>query len=153
MRWDDKSEAAFQKLKGALTSAPVLRSPNYTAPFIVQVDASDRGIGAVLSQTDEEGADHPIAFISRKLLPREVNYPIIEKECLAIIWSVEKFQPYLFGQPFVVQTDHHPLSWLKQLKTKNARLMRWSLALQCYSMKVEHRRGLANGNADALSRM
>ncbi|XP_072182290.1 uncharacterized protein [Diadema setosum] len=153
VRWNPKCEAAFQTLKSSLTSAPVLRSPNYSAPFIVQVDASDRGIGAVLSQTDEEGVDHPVAFISRKLLPREVNYPIIEKECLAIIWSVEKFHPYLFGQSFVIQTDHNPLSWLKQLKTKNARLMRWSLALQSYPMVVEHRSGRMNGNADALSRI
>ena len=89
---------------------------------MVQVDASNTGIGAVLSQMDAEGADYPIAFISHKLLPREVNYPIIEKECLAIIWSIEKFQPYLFGQSFVVQTDRNLLSWLKQVETKNARL-------------------------------
>ncbi|XP_063955624.1 uncharacterized protein LOC135154209 [Lytechinus pictus] len=153
VKWNDKCTQAFQTLKLALTQAPVLRNPDFDKEFIVQVDASDPGIGAVLSQKNDEGEDHPIAYISRKLLPREVKYAIVEKECMAIVWSVRKFQPYLFGRQFVVQTDHNPLRWLQQMKNDNARLMRWSLALQAYPMKIEHRSGAKNGNADGLSRM
>ena len=116
-------------------------------------DASDHGIGAVLCQIDEKGEEHPIQYISRKLLPRECNYPTVERECLAIVWAVGTLNPYLYGREFTVQTDHNPLIWLDSISSKNRRLIRWSLTLQEYQIKIVHKRGVENGNADALSRM
>ena len=89
-----------------LTSTPVLSSPNFEQTFILQTDASNYGVGAVLSQADAEGLDHPVAFFSRKLLDREQKHSTIEKECLAIKLPVNAFQVYLLGRPFVIQTDH-----------------------------------------------
>ena len=109
-------------------------------------------MGAVLSQRDEHGADHPIAYFSKKLLAREVRYSTVEKECLAIRLATHSFRVYLLGRSFIIQTDHRALQWLDRLKDSNPRLARWSLALQPYQFTVEHRAGLLNGNTDALSR-
>ena len=153
VQWDEHCDKAFRELKHRLCHTPVLWSPNFSLPFVVQTDASERGMGAVLSQCDEAGNDHPIAYYSRKLLPREQKYSTIEKECLAIRLAVEAFRVYLLGRPFTIQTDHRALQWLNRLKDTNARLTRWSLALQPYRFVVEHRSGKKNGNADALSRI
>ena len=135
-----------------LCSSPILKNPDFDRLFIVQTDASDRGIGAVLSQLSDEGSEHPVAYYSRKLLPREERYSTVEKECLAIRLAVQAFKVYLLGKPFTVQTDHRSLEWLNRLKDTNARLTRWSLELQSYSFTVRHRAGRANANADGLSR-
>ena len=127
-------------------------NPDFAKQFILQTDASNRGVGAVLSQLDDEGRDRPIAYFSRKLLPREERYSTVEQECLAIKLGVEAFKVYLIGRPFIVQTDHRSLKWLNRLKDNNSRLTRWSLALQPSTFEVEHRAGTANSNADALSR-
>ncbi|KAL5510007.1 hypothetical protein EMCRGX_G005471 [Ephydatia muelleri] len=119
----------------------------------LQTDALERGFGAVLSQRSaEQGEEHPIAFFSRKLLPREEKYSTIEKECLAIKLAMHAFRTYLVGRHFTVETDHRSLVWLDKLKDSNSRLTRWSLALQPYNFTVVHRSGSANGNADGLSR-
>jgi hypothetical protein len=151
--WTTACVNAFQRLKELLCTTPVLKSPDFHLPFILQTDASDRGVGAVLSQRDDSGQEHPVAFFSRKLLPREERYSTVEKECLAIKLGVQAFKVYLLGRPFEVQTDHRALVWLDRLKDNNARLTRWSLALQPYKFNVYHRTGKSNGNADALSRI
>ena len=110
-------------------------------------------MGAVLSQVDDDGQDHPVAYYSQKLLPREQRYSTVEQECLAIKLGVQAFSVYLLGRPFRIQTDHRALQWLDKAKKMNARLTRWSLSLQPFRFTVEHRRGRANGNADALYRM
>ena len=153
VNWTRKCEEAFRKLKVALSSSPVLQSPDFTRPFVLQTDASEVGVGAVLSQRDDEGLDHPISYFSRKLLPRECNYSTIEKECLAIKLSVEAFQVYLTGRPFTIQTDHRALQWLDNMKDSRSRLTRWSLSLQPFKFNVEHRKGRDNANADTLSRI
>ena len=112
---------------------------------MLQTDASDRGVGAVLSQL-YEGKDHPVAYFSRKLLPRKEKYSIVEKECLAIRLAVQMFRVYLFA----IQTDHRSLEWLDRLKETNNRLMRWSLALQPFLFTIKYHTGKANANADAL---
>ena len=149
--WSPVCEEAFLSLKQLLCTDPVLRSPDFTKEFIVQTDASERGVGAVLSQLDDEGLDHPISYFSRKLLPREEHYATVEKECLAIKLAVQTFRVYLLGRPFTIQTDHRALEWLERLKENNSRLTRWSLALQPFDYRVEYRRGNLNGNADSLS--
>ena len=116
--WTDQCSKAFVELKDRLCSLPVLRSPDLSKPFVVPTVASERGIGAVLSQEGSDG-EHPVACISRKLRPRESKYATIEKECLAIVWAVQTLRVYLFGQCFTIQTDHHPLQWLQQMKDKN----------------------------------
>ena len=151
--WTPACDHAFRLLKATLSSSPVLSSPDFTKRFFLQTDASERGVGAVLSQYGEDGTDRPIAYFSRKLLPREQNYSTIEKECLAIKLSVQAFHTYLMGRTFTIQTDHKALAWLDSLKDTNQRLTRWSLLLQSYSYTVEYRKGTANGNADALSRI
>lgn len=151
--WTTQCHQAFQELKRHLCRPPVLASPNFALPFVLQTDASERGVGAVLAQRGEDGFDHPVAYFSRKLLPREQRYSTIEKECLAIRLGIQAFRVYLLGRPFHIQTDHRALQWLDRLKDSNNRLARWSLALQPYHFQVEHRAGSANANADALSRL
>ena len=150
--WTPQSIQAFNKLKEILLSAPVMRNLDFSCPFILQTDASEVGVGAVLSQTDTEGYEHPVAYFSRKLLPREQKYATIEKECLAIKLGIETFQVYLLGKEFTIQTDHRALQWLTRFKDNNSRLMRWSLAMQPFHFQVQYRKGNDNANADALSR-
>ena len=129
----------------------MLQSPDFQKDFILQTDASDRGVGAVLSQLDADNLDHPVAYFSRKLLPREMRYSTVEKECLAVKLGIQAFQTYLMGRQFIVETDHRALEWLDRFRGTNARLMRWSLFLQGYDFSVRHRSGTQNANADALS--
>ncbi|XP_069971005.1 uncharacterized protein [Penaeus vannamei] len=114
-------------------------------------DASDLGLGAVLLQ-DVNGVKMPIAYASRKLLDREKNYATIEKECLSIVWAIHKFKLYLYGKEFIIQTDQRPLVYLRNMKNTNGRLMRWALALQCYTYSIDYIKGSENVGADVLSR-
>ena len=142
---------SFNQLKKLLRSDSVHWSPDFDREFVLQTDASNRGIGAVLSQLDSAGQDHPIAYFSRKLLPREEKYSTVEKECLAIKLAIHHFRMYLLGRRSAVQTDHRCLEWLDRINKNNARLTRWSLALQPYDFQVIYRNGKANDNADGLS--
>ena len=152
LKWDAAAEEAFQALKQALCEEPVLKAPDFTRPFLLHTDASQVGLGAVLSQViDEE--EHPVLYISRKLLKHEVNYATIEKEALAVKWAVHHLRYYLWGRDFTLITDHAPLKWMARNKDKNARITRWFLELQDYHFKVEHRPGKSIPHADALSRM
>ena len=151
IRWSDEAETAFQDLKAALCSEPVLRAPDFQRPFILHTDASGTGLGAVLAQ-EFDGDEHPITFASRKLLKHEKNYATVEKECLAIKWAIHHLRYYLWGREFTLVTDHAPLRWMSTSKDSNARVTRWFLQLQDYKFKVEHRPGKAIPHADALSR-
>ena len=150
--WTPQCQNAFDQLKNVLCFSAVLNSPNFSRQFVLQTDASNRGVGAVLSQYDDEGVERPVAYYSCKLLPREENYSAVEKECLAIKLATHAFRVYLLGKPFVIQTDHRALKWLDQFKETNARLTRWSLSLQSYNYNIQYRSGASNGNADGLSR-
>jgi len=110
---------------------PVLCLPDMFKRFILQIDASADGIGAVLLQ-EVDGVKHPVAYASKKLLPREWNYSTIEREAFAIIWGIQKFQNYLMGTHFLLETDHHSLQYLDKAKFQNSRIMRWSLLIQPY---------------------
>jgi len=153
VKWNAECEEAFQKLKDLLTAEPILHLPDLSKPFILRTDASIQGLGAVLLQSDDkETTLFPTAYASRKLTKAEENYAAVELECLALIWAVEKFQPYLYGKHFILQTDHRPLSFLSSSKNLNARLMRWSLLLQPYSFQIEYIPGKTNFTPDFLSR-
>lgn len=143
-QWTSQTQEAFQKLKDALTSAPVLRGVDFSKEFTLQTDASNVGIGAVLSQQWESG-DQPVAFFSRKLIPRERNWAAMDKECLAIVEGIRHFAFYLTGVPFTVVTD---LQFLDSVRDNGGKRTRWTLLLQEFNFKVLHRAGEANGNAD-----
>ena len=103
--WTTQCEDAFQTLKRTLMTKPVLAVMDPTRKFILQTDASEKGLGAVLSQMFDD-QDKPIAYASRKLQPREKNYSTTEKECLAVVWALKTFHTYLYGQRFKIQSDH-----------------------------------------------
>ena len=146
--WSEECKRAFEALKRALCTDPVLISPDLAKRFVLQTDASDRGVGAVLSQLGADGHEHPVGYCSKKLLPPEQHYSTIEKECLAIKLAVEPFRVHLLGRRFVIQTDHRSLEWLEKLKNQtHARLCRWSLSFQPYIFEVQHRAGVLNQNA------
>ena len=118
VKWTTSCNTAFMDLKRLLCSSPVLQCPDFSRPFILQTDASDWGVGGVLSQLDQEGLDHPVAYFSRKLLPRERRYATVEKECLAIKLAIQAFRVYLLGKPFRIVTDHHALEWLRPAQNR-----------------------------------
>lgn len=149
--WTEAAEAAFQNVKLALVTAPVLTTPDYTRPFLLQTDASDVGIGAVLTQ-EIDGEERVVAYMSMKLTATQQRYHVTERECLAVLMSIERFRPYIEGVHFTVMTDHASLLWLKNLKDPTGRLARWALRLQGHNFTLIHRKGTLNVVPDALSR-
>lgn len=150
--WSLEAVNAFEKLKHMLSSEPVLSTPDYNRPFIIQCNASTSGIGAALIQKDDCGNERPVAFMSRKLNGAQKNYSITELECLAAVSAIKKFRPYIEGTTFVVITDHVSLKWLMSSRDLNGRLARWSIKLQARDFEIIHRSGRDNIVADALSR-
>lgn len=150
--WSDKCESAFQHLKNVLSSQPVLAAPNFEVPFRLAVDSSDVGVGAVLSQIGESGIEKPISFFSKKLLSHQRKYSTVEKECLALVLALVHFHVYLSVGAVTVSTDHNPLVYISKMKGLNNRLLRWSLFLQNYDLRIQHIRGADNKLPDLLSR-
>ena len=124
----------------------------FDAQFVIQTDASDTGVGAVLLQVID-GQERVLEFASRTLSQAERNYSVTERECLVVVWVIQKFRPYIEGYHFLVVTDHSSLRWLHSLHSPTERLARWALELQGHSFDVEHRKGALNYVPDALSRM
>ncbi len=149
--WTERCQQVFTQVKAALCGGPLLHSPDFSLPFLLQTDASDRGLGAVLTQ-EIGGEERPVLYISRKLSKRETMYSTIEKECLAIRWAVLTLRYYLLGREFTLCSDHAPLQWLHRMKDTNARITRWYLALQPFKFKVIDRPGTQMTVADFLSR-
>ena len=146
--WDVHCENAFHLLKKHLINPPVMSYPDFEQPFEVQCDASDSGIASILSQNGRV-----ISYASRTLQKHEKNYSTIEKECLAVIWSIKYFKYYLGGHKFTIYSDHQPLKWLLSMKNPvNNRLARWCMFLQEYDFTMSHIPGKLNSNADTLSR-
>lgn len=139
---------AFHPCKELLTNAPILSYPDFDQTFHLTTDASNVAIGAVLSQNSK-----PIAFYSKTLNSAERNYSTIERELFAIVESCRHFRPYLFGRPFVIETDHKPLVWLFSLKEPSSRLVRWRLKLEEFQYNVTYKKGKENVEADTLSRI
>lgn len=149
--WTDTQQNAFEQLKGKLASGPILKLPDMEKDFVLRTDASADGIGAILLQ-DEGGNLFPVAYASRKLVDRERRFSTVERECLAVVWGIDKFSRYLYGRAFDLETDHQPLIYLNKQKVSNARLMRWALLLQPYRIRIKAIRGTDNIGADFLSR-
>lgn len=150
--WSTEAESAFLSVKRALVSAPVLRSPDFSKVFTIQCDASDVGLGGVLTQ-EIEGQEVVIAFCSRSLSRAERNYSVTQRELLSLLFCIEKFRPYIEGTRFRVITDHYSLLWLNSLKEPTGKLARWAVKLQQYSFELCHRKGKLNVVPDALSRI
>ncbi|KAI9549855.1 pol polyprotein [Daphnia sinensis] len=149
--WTSEQQNSFQTLKTALTSSSVLGHPNYELPMEIHCDACDYGIGAVLIQ-HQDGKERVLAYASRLLSSAERNYSITEKECLALVWSIQKFKIYVWGTKIRIITDHHALCWLMRKKDLAGRLARWSLQLQDLDIEIIHRSGRLHSDADTLSR-
>ena len=133
--WIPSADRAFKELKRRLCYAPILSLPDSSLPFTVFTDASDIGLGAVLTQQRGEHY-YLIAYARRTLTAAERNYSTKENECLAIVWSVNHWRPYLLGKAFDIVMDHQSLTWLQGLKEPKGRLARWILALQEYVSKL-----------------
>lgn len=150
--WGPECEEAFQQLKTALMSSPVLAHPDLSKPFIVECDASSSGFGAILIQKDSEDQERVIAYASRSLTPCQKRWTATELEAGALIYALETFRTYLLGNKTIVRTDHSPLPWLKQNKDKTYKLTRWVLRLQEFDIEIQHKPGRRMPHVDALSR-
>jgi hypothetical protein len=152
LQWEEAQEKAYKTLKELLCKDPILHLPDPSKPYVLQTDASDYGIGAILMQ-DHNGTLFPVCYASKKLTDRERKYCTMERECLAVVWGTKKFINYLYGTQFTLQTDHQPLAYLNTAKFINGRIMRWAMYLQNFRIKVEAIRGVDNVGADYLSRV
>ncbi|KAI3356793.1 hypothetical protein L3Q82_003459 [Scortum barcoo] len=155
-QWTPKAEEAFRKLKELFTTAPILTVLDPALQFVVEVDASNEGVGAVLSQRSAtDNRIHPCAFLSRKLTPAERNYDVGNRELLAIKVALEEWHHWLEGaeQSFIVWTDHKNLEYLKSVKRLNSRQARWALFFGRFRFTLSYRPGSQNAKPDALSRL
>src|SRR6266566_2610671 len=152
--WTTQTESAFQALKQAFTTAPILQHFDPEKSIIVETDASDYVSTGILSQNDEEGKLHPVAFFSKKHTPAECNYEIYDKELLAIIRTFEEWRPELEGaaHPISVISDHKNLEYFMSTKQLNRRQVRWAEYLSCFNFVITYRPGKQGGKPDALTR-
>lgn len=150
LNWNPKADKAFIDLKSDLVSTPFLTIPDFSQTFSIHCDASDIGLGAVICQGPNE---QPIAFASRKLKGAETRYSVTERECLAVVFAIQKFRPYVEGYHFKIFTDHSSLVWLFRQENPPGRLARWVMGLSQYDFEIHHRKGEHNIVPDALSRL
>ncbi|CAM8948467.1 unnamed protein product [Rhodiola kirilowii] len=150
--FDDGCLEAFEKLKKALVSAPIVQPPNWDLPFELLCDASDFAIGAVLGQRVEKRL-HVIYYVSKVLDNAQLNYTTTEKELLAVVYAFEKFRPYLVGSKTIVYTDHAAIKYLMAKKDAKLRLICWILLLQEFTVDIKDKKGVDNVVADHLSRI
>ena len=146
---NENCERSFEDLKNKLIGAPILSHPNYDRPFVLDTDASNNSITAVLSNLDSN-TENPLAFVSRVLTRTEVNYSTTKREALAVVQAVKWFRSYLLGIPFILRTDHASLQWLFR-QNGDGMTYRMIDVLQEFDFQVVHRPGEKHGNADALS--
>ena len=150
-KWTESCQDAFKALRALLIETPVLAFPKEDLPYIVDTDASDYGIGGVLSQ-NVEGTEHVIAYYSKSLNPAQQKYCTTRRELLAVVATLDHFKGYVWGPRFLIRTDHAALVWLTNLKNIQGMLARWLAKLQQFNFDIIHRPGAQYGNADGLSR-
>ena len=148
--WDKHCQTAFEELRHRLTTTPVLTYPRFDSPFLVDTDASNHGLGAVLSQV-ENGKERVVVYASRVLSKAERNYCATRKELLAVVYAVEQFRPYLYGQQFLLRTDHGALQWLCNFKSPEGQLARWLEKLSEFQFRIQHRLTTHNPSCDLSS--
>ncbi|RVW63970.1 Transposon Ty3-I Gag-Pol polyprotein [Vitis vinifera] len=150
--WDEKCQRCFEELKQFLTTAPIVRAPNWKLPFEVMCDSSDLAMGVVLGQR-EDGKPYVIYYASKTLNEAQRNYTTTEKELLVVVFALDKFRAYLVGSSIVVFTDHSALKYLLTKQDAKARLIRWILLLQEFNLQIRDKKGVENVVADHLSRL
>ena len=150
-KWGHEQQEAFVELKKKLTTAPILGYPIVGERFVLDTDASQCSIGAVLSQV-QQGREVVIAYGSGRMTKSERNYCVTRQELLAIVYFCEHFKHYLLGQEFLLRTDHSSLRWLFRFKAPEGQMARWLERLSRFNFKIEHRPGRKHNNSDGLSR-
>ena len=149
--WTREAQEAFDRLKKALVEATSLAFPYPNRPCILDTDASDVAVGAVLSQKID-GVERPIAFFSRVLNDTQRRYCTTRRELLAVIVALQHFRHYLLGTHVILRTDHHSLKWLRTFKRPEGILARWVETLAEFDFEIEHRPGRLHNNVDGVSR-
>lgn len=150
--WSTEQQSAFDTLKSALTSSPVLAFPNFEKEFILCTDASGYGVGAVLMQLDHSGKHRAIAYASRLLNKAEQNYDVTNRESLAVVWALRHFREIILGYPIRVQTDHYAVTEIFKGKNYTGKFARWQLTVQDFNPTISYIPGKLNTVADSLSR-
>ena len=153
--WTEECQSAFQDLKRKLVTAPVLAIPNFDKGFLLETDASIKGLGAVLSQQQKDDHMHLVAFASRALSTPEKYYSVTDLETLAVVWAVSHFHAYLYGHDVEVRTDHSAVKAVLSTPSPNGKHARWWTKVYSSgvgTVTITHRVGKENVNADALSR-
>lgn len=147
-QWSNEAQQAFEDLKLAMSTTPVLALSDFSEKFTVETDASSGGIGAVLTQKG-----HPLAYINRALGQKQLGMSVYEKELLAVVFAIEKWRPYLIGRPFVIKTDHFSLKYLLEQRITTPMQQKWLSKLMGYEYEIFYKSGKENTVADSLSRI
>ncbi len=150
--WGDAQENAFNALKSALTTAPLLTFSDFNKPFVIATNAPGHALGATLMQTDDRGKNRPIAYASRILSSAESRYSVTDLETLAIVWALRHFRDLIYGYPITVYTAHKAVKDLFKGHNLTGRLARWMVILEDYKPDIPYVPGKANVVADAISR-
>ena len=149
--WTPECQKSFESLKDSLTSSPILGFPIPSVQFILDTDASNQSVGAVLSQ-DQNGTERVVAYMSQAMNRHQKSYCVTRKELLAVVTALRKFHHYLYGQDVLLRTDNAAVSWVRNLKNPTGQMARWLQEIETFNLTVTHRPGRKHQNADALSR-
>ena len=149
--WNDACINSFHELKRQLAEKPLLHYPDFSQPFVMYCDASDRGVGVVLSQKIED-KENVIAYASKSFTKSELHWSVTEKEAFALVWGLTHFHAYVYGNKVIIYSDHRALHWLRKMKEPTGKLARWILRLEEYNYEVIHKPGKLIAHVDALSR-
>ena len=150
--FDEDCKEAFEVLKKALITAPIVQPPDWNLPFEIMCDASDFAVGVVLGQRVDKKLN-VIHYASKTLDSAQKNYATTEKEFLAVVFACDKFRPYIVDSKVIIHTDHAAIKYLMEKKDAKPRLIRWVLLLQEFDLQIVDRKGADNPVADNLSRM
>ena len=150
--WTAECQKAFDSIRDALVSKPVLAVADPNRPYILHTDASDIAMGAILMQENEKGEVHPIAYASKTFNSAQCNYHVTDREALAIVWALLHFNTYCEGHKYTLLTDHAALAYIRSNTNSSKRIYRWQVLLQGYDLQVKYLPGKDNHAADLLSR-
>ena len=151
--WTEQCQLAFETLKTALVSPPILRFPDMNRQFILTTDASGGALSYILGQKDQNDKEYVVSYGGRAVRSEEKNWNTTQLECLALVTGIGTFKHYLSHRRFIVRTDHESLKWLLNKKEPTGKVARWSMKLQGYLYETEHIKGSKNQVADAISRI